>query len=115
MHNLLHNLLHNLMSAAVPGTKLSTHGGSGKAWLWSALDFADGEQKMEMLAIRFGTTESALPSPSHKMPHQCAVAVLYVCQSRTDLHGVSVYSQTQALAHRIWPWLNFCETVWQQA
>eukprot|EP00892_Ulva_mutabilis_P008602 jgi/Ulvmu1/6113/UM027_0091.1 len=43
----------------VPGTKISTHGGNDKAWVWSALDFADGEQKMEMLAIRFGTAEKA--------------------------------------------------------
>lgn len=47
-------------SAVVPGTKISTHGGNDKAWVWSALDFADGEQKIEMLAIRFGTAESAL-------------------------------------------------------
>lgn len=53
--------------AVVPGTKISTHGGNDKAWVWSALDFADGEQKMEMLAIRFGTAESMLMylAPQH--------------------------------------------------
>ena len=46
-------------SAVVPGTKISSHGGNDKAWVWSAMDFSDGEQKLELLAIRFGTPESA--------------------------------------------------------
>lgn len=43
----------------VPGTKISSHGGNDKAWVWSAMDFSDGEQKLELLAIRFGTPEKA--------------------------------------------------------
>lgn len=43
----------------MPGTKITTHGGNEKAWVWSAMDFADEEQKLEMFAIRFGSVESA--------------------------------------------------------
>ena len=50
----------------MPGTQIKTHGGNEKAWVWSCVDFADEEQKLEMFAIRFGSVESALPlhSPS---------------------------------------------------
>ena len=47
------------MIAVLPGTNISSHGGNEKAWVWTALDFADEAQKMEMLAIRFATAESA--------------------------------------------------------
>ena len=45
----------------MPGTKLNSHGGNEKAWVWTAMDFADEEQKIEMLAIRLGSVESAQP------------------------------------------------------
>jgi len=43
----------------MPGTKLEQHAGSDKAWVWSAVDFAAGEQKIEMFCLRFGTPEKA--------------------------------------------------------
>lgn len=35
------------------------HAGNEKAWVWSAYDFADGENTFDMLAIRFGSVEKA--------------------------------------------------------
>ncbi|GLI65292.1 hypothetical protein VaNZ11_008783 [Volvox africanus] len=43
----------------MPGTKLQEHSGSEKAWVWSAVDFADETQKIELFAARFGTVEKA--------------------------------------------------------
>jgi hypothetical protein len=42
----------------MPGTKLQEHAGSDKAWVWSAVDFSEGEQRVELFCIRFGSTES---------------------------------------------------------
>ena len=50
---------------AMPGTKISSHAGNDKAWVWSAVDFADEEQKVEMFAIRFGSVERAPPCSLH--------------------------------------------------
>ena len=47
------------MCAVMPGTNITSHGGNEKAWVWTAMDFADEEQKIEMLAIRLGSVESA--------------------------------------------------------
>ena len=41
----------------IPGTKLEPHAGSDKAWVWSAVDFAEGEQKVELFCLKFGSTE----------------------------------------------------------
>ncbi|EFJ43759.1 hypothetical protein VOLCADRAFT_76590 [Volvox carteri f. nagariensis] len=43
----------------MPGTKLQEHSGSDKAWVWSAVDFADETQKIELFAVRFGSVEKA--------------------------------------------------------
>ncbi|PNH10090.1 Ran-binding protein 1 c [Tetrabaena socialis] len=43
----------------MPGTKLQEHSGSDKAWVWSAVDFAEGKQSIELFAVRFGTVEKA--------------------------------------------------------
>jgi len=43
----------------MPGTKLQEHSGSDKAWVWSAVDFAEEEQRVELFCIRFGTPEKA--------------------------------------------------------
>ncbi|KXZ50015.1 hypothetical protein GPECTOR_18g169 [Gonium pectorale] len=43
----------------MPGTKLQEHSGSDKAWVWSAVDFADEAQKIELFAVRFGSVEKA--------------------------------------------------------
>lgn len=44
----------------MPGTKLQEHTGSDKAWVWSAVDFAEEEQRVELFCIRFGSPEKAL-------------------------------------------------------
>ena len=46
------------MCAVVATTKMQEHAGSDKSCVWHALDFADGELKEEMFAIRFGSVES---------------------------------------------------------
>lgn len=43
----------------MPGTKLQEHAGSDKAWVWSTVDFAEEEQKVELFCIRFGSVEKA--------------------------------------------------------
>ena len=45
-------------SAVMPNTKLQEHSGSEKAWVWSAVDFADEVQKPELFCIRFASVES---------------------------------------------------------
>ena len=42
----------------MPGTNLQPHAGSDKSWVWSTVDFSEGEQKIEMFCLRFGTVES---------------------------------------------------------
>ncbi|GBG62880.1 hypothetical protein CBR_g34252 [Chara braunii] len=42
-----------------PSITLQEHAGSDKSWVWHAIDFADGEQKDELFAMRFGSVESA--------------------------------------------------------
>lgn len=44
--------------AVMPTSHLQEHTGSDKAWVWSAVDYADGEHKVELFCIRFGTPES---------------------------------------------------------
>jgi Ran-binding protein 1 len=44
--------------AVVSSTKMQEHAGSDKSCVWHAADFADGEVKEEMFAIRFGSVES---------------------------------------------------------
>ncbi len=41
----------------MPGTKLQEHTGSDKAWVWSTMDFASEEQRMELFCLK-------LPSPA---------------------------------------------------
>lgn len=43
----------------MPTSHLQEHTGSDKAWVWSAVDYADGEHKVELFCIRFGTPEKA--------------------------------------------------------
>ncbi|KAG2619916.1 hypothetical protein PVAP13_3NG143500 [Panicum virgatum] len=38
--------------------KMQEHAGSDKSCVWHAADFADGELKEEMFAIRFGSVEN---------------------------------------------------------
>nr|CAD1839831.1 unnamed protein product [Ananas comosus var. bracteatus] len=42
----------------VSTTKMQEHAGSDKSCVWHATDFADGELKEEMFAIRFGSVEN---------------------------------------------------------
>jgi hypothetical protein len=55
----------------MPTSKLQEHTGSDKAWVWSAVDYADGEHKVELFCIRFGSPESK--SPSH-LVEQCSTS-----------------------------------------
>ncbi|KAF6265225.1 RanBP1 domain-containing protein [Scenedesmus sp. NREL 46B-D3] len=43
----------------MPTSKLQEHTGSDKAWVWSAVDYADGEHRVELFCIRFGSPEKA--------------------------------------------------------
>lgn len=52
----------------LPGTQLQEHAGSDKAWVWHATDFADGELKEELFAMRFGSIESKPPRPPSRRP-----------------------------------------------
>lgn len=46
----------------MPNMELKPNCGSDRAWVWNTTaDFADGECKQELLAIRFGNAESKLP------------------------------------------------------
>ncbi|XP_006654285.1 ran-binding protein 1 homolog c [Oryza brachyantha] len=42
----------------ISSTKMQEHAGSDKSCVWHAVDFADGELKEEMFAIRFGSVEN---------------------------------------------------------
>jgi len=45
--------------AVLPHLELKPNCGSDRAWVWSTpADFADEEQKSELLAIRFANAES---------------------------------------------------------
>jgi RanBP1 domain len=67
--------------AVMPGTSITSHGGNEKAWVWTAMDFADEEAKIEMLAIRLGSVESArlrafsLRCPMREGPSACVAAL----------------------------------------
>ena len=68
-----HPLYNPVMLAAVmPGTKLQEHTGSDKAWVWSTMDFASEEQRMELFCLK-------LPSPASeaKYPVLAAFMPLY--------------------------------------
>lgn len=53
--------------AVMPNTKLQEHSGSEKAWVWSAVDFADEVQKPELFCIRFASAESMSFLPHLKL------------------------------------------------
>lgn len=42
----------------MPSLQLQEHSGNDKAWVWSTVDFSDGEQKVEMFCMRFANVES---------------------------------------------------------
>ena len=49
------------LSEVLPDMELKPNLGSDRAWVWNTLaDFADGECKEELLAIRFANAESKL-------------------------------------------------------
>lgn len=46
-------------NTVMPSAQLQEHTGSDKAWVWSTVDFAEGEQRVELFCIRFGSPEKA--------------------------------------------------------
>ncbi|KAK3252194.1 hypothetical protein CYMTET_38501 [Cymbomonas tetramitiformis] len=48
-----------LNQAVSTAVTLAVHPGSDKSWVWTAMDFSDGELKEEVLCIKFGTVEKA--------------------------------------------------------
>ena len=64
-----------VLRAVMPGTKMQEHSGSEKSVVWSAVDFADEEQKTEMFCMRFASAERAPPAAwAHSAPR-----VTYSC------------------------------------
>jgi len=57
-HPTTHQPPTNHPPTVMPGTKLQEHAGSDKAWVWSTVDFSEGEQKVELFCMRFGSAES---------------------------------------------------------
>ncbi len=45
----------------MPGTRMQEHSGSEKSIVWSAVDFADEEQRTEMFCARFASQERECP------------------------------------------------------
>eukprot|EP00873_Tetraselmis_striata_P004032 jgi/Tetstr1/424296/TSEL_014864.t1 len=43
----------------MPGTNLTEHSGSDKAWVYTTVDFAEEEMRSEMFCLRFGSVEKA--------------------------------------------------------
>jgi hypothetical protein len=46
------------LCSVISTTKMQEHAGSDKSCVWHAADFADGEVKDELFAIRFGCVDS---------------------------------------------------------
>ena len=62
----------------MPGTKLQEHSGSDKAWVWSTMDFATEEQRMELFCLK-------LPSPASKLDHLLSLFIA-VCSTSPRLY-----------------------------
>jgi hypothetical protein len=65
-----------VLCAVISTTKMQEHAGSDKSCVWHAADFADGELKDEMFAIRFGSVESEFSALLPRFAHD-AVSVLW--------------------------------------
>ena len=44
----------------MPGTRMQEHSGNEKSIVWSAVDFADEEQRTEMFCARFASQDREL-------------------------------------------------------
>jgi hypothetical protein len=64
-----------VLCAVISTTKMQEHAGSDKSRVWHAADFADGELKDEMFAIRFGSVESEFSALLPRLAHD-AISVL---------------------------------------
>ena len=69
----------------MPEMELKPNMGSDRAWVWSTLaDFADGECKEELLAIRFANAESKFKEKNNASNVVMALSVacvLFVCST----------------------------------
>lgn len=70
----------------MPTSKLQEHTGSDKAWVWSAVDYADGEHRVELFCIRFGSPESERRAAGRRSNSS---------SSSCSLHGVHVQLKLQ--------------------
>ena len=59
----------NVFRVVMPGTKLQEHSGSDKAWVWSTMDFATEEHRMELFCLK-------LPSPASKL-QLCSLSLCF--------------------------------------
>lgn len=63
-------------ATVMPGTNLTEHSGSDKAWVYTTVDFAEEEMRSEMFCLRFGSVESE--SPPGSAMHTCAHSFLSI-------------------------------------
>lgn len=80
--------------AVMPGTKLQEHTGSDKAWVWSTMDFASEEQRMELFCLK-------LPSPASKTKHR----VLNMCML---LHKACQHSEQSTVSSYVLTSVSVC-------
>lgn len=67
--------------AVMPGVKLQEHAGNDKAWVWSAVDFADESQKVSSSNFRgFGQHPRAVDAAAccRKHTQRCMHACMHV-------------------------------------
>ena len=80
----------------MPGTKLQEHTGSDKAWVWSTMDFASEEQRMELFCLK-------LPSPASKTKHWVPMFVC-VCTKHGCLQStISTYVPINVSVYAVQP------------
>lgn len=83
--------------AVMPGTKFQEHAGSDKAWVWSAVDFSDEQQKVELFCIRFGNAESEFLAQHGYGVHCTLLWWSYACTRPFGVNRVYQYADLDGL------------------